>query len=167
MGAYLDLILLPCGLICRKCPKRAALWCAWVVWIWADVCVAISMGVSTWAWLTVLWGNPEVLEQMSGRLIFSGVTLASLAGMTVWTLWSFRRVRLPRTWKNITLTVAAWLALVAVGALTGYIMTSLARTGITRLLILVDSPLFVLRDALTPAAITLTVALLRKRPRET
>ena len=159
LGAYLDLILLPCGVICRKCPKRAALWSAWVVWLWADACVTGAMGFSTWSWLSVLWANPEVLAQMSGRLIFSGVMSVSLVGMTAWTLWSFRRARLP-------LTVAAWLARVAVGVLAGYVMASLARTGNTRLLSLVHSPLFLLQDALTPAAITLTVALLRKRSGE-
>lgn len=167
LGAYLDLILLPCGIICRKCPKRAALWSGWVVWLWADACVTGAMGFSTWSWLSVLWGDPEYLALVSGRLIFSGVLLATLAGMTAWTLWSFRHTPLPRTWRNIALTVSAWLARVAVGVLAGHIMASLARTGNTRILSLVNSPLFLLQDALTVAAIVLTVALLRKRPRGT
>lgn len=164
LGVLLDLILIPCGLICRKCPKRAALWCAWVVWIWADACVTGAMGISTWSWLSILWANPEVLNW---RLILSAVMPASLVGMTAWTLWSFRRVRLPRTWKNIALTASAWLARVAVGVLAGYIMESLTRIGPERFPGLVYPPLSVLRDVLTVAAIVLTVALLRKRPQET
>lgn len=163
-GVLFDLILIPCGILLRKCPKRAELWCAWVVWLWADAYTVYTSGISTGTVLALFEGfNPELLRHMSAQIIVSGVMLASFAGMTGWTLWSFRRTPLPRTWGNIALVAAVWLGRLAMGPPTSFLIRALANSGII-LVDLIFPLLLVLQDLLTAAAIVSTVALLQKGP---
>ncbi len=166
LAGSLDLLLIPCGILCRRCPKRAGLWCAWAVWLWVDGYIVANMGISTGAFLVLFTGNPELLLGMAGKLVLSGVMLAVIAAMTAWTAWSFRRTPLSRTPGHIALAAALWAGRVGLGYAIVPIHNAIIRSNLHSLLGTVNPLLMLLQDTLTAAAVVVTVTLMVKREKE-
>ena len=113
-GLFLAVPFLACGVICLRCRRRAGLWCAWALYLCAELYVRWATGIS---WSLVLI-TPHFTPEMNYlRLAIAWVQLAVMVIMFLATLRSFRAVRIDlKKRRNVLLLAAGWIG---VGALHG------------------------------------------------
>lgn len=113
-GLFLAVPFLACGVICLRCRRRAGLWCAWALYLCAELYVRWATGIS---WTLVLM-TPHFTPEMNYlRLATAWVQLAVMLVMFLVTLRSFRTVRIDlKNRRNVLLLAAGWIG---VGALHG------------------------------------------------
>lgn len=88
MGAFLGLPLLACGVICLTTRRRTGLWCAWALFLMADLYLRYGTGLSWQAiFLTATWGPgmnytrlAVAWAQFLVMLLLLGATLRSFWG---------------------------------------------------------------------------------------
>ena len=107
-----------CGVICLTAKSRVGLWCGWAVYACVDLYLRFATGLSwTTIFMTHLW-TPEMNYM---RLAISWVQLLGMLVMIVWTVCSYRALKLSATKKEITWLAAGWFAaLVALPLLMSY-----------------------------------------------
>ena len=107
-----------CGVICLTAKSRVGLWCGWAVYACVDLYLRFATGLSwTTAFMTRLW-TPEMNY---ARLAISWVQFLGMLVMIVWTVCSYRALKLSATKKEITWLAAGWFAaLVALPLLMSY-----------------------------------------------
>ena len=107
-----------CGIICFTVKHRTGLWCGWAVYACVDLYLRFATGLSwTTIFMTHLW-TPQMNYM---RLAIAWVQFAAMVLMTVWTVCSYRALKLSATKKEITWLAAGWLAaLVALPLLMSY-----------------------------------------------
>ena len=112
-----------CGVICLTAKNRVALWCGWAVYTCADLYLRFATGLSwTTIFMTRLW-TPEMNYM---RLAIAWAQFAAMVLMTVWTVCSYRALKLSATKKEITWLIAGWpIALVVLPLLMHYGMMPL------------------------------------------
>lgn len=107
-----------CGVICLTAKSRVGLWCGWAVYACVDLYLRFATGLSwTTIFMTHLW-TPQMNYM---RLAIAWVQFAAMVLMTVWTVCSYRVLKLSATKKEITWLAAGWFAaLVALPLLMSY-----------------------------------------------
>ena len=85
-GLLLALPFIVCGVICLACKKRAGLWCAWFVYMFAEIFLRFATGVSSGIVLAFLRGHIP----MGVTVVIGFVELLLIAGLMAGTVWSFR-----------------------------------------------------------------------------
>ena len=107
-----------CGIICFAVKRRVGLCCGWAVYLCIDLYLRFATGLSwTTIFMTRLW-TPEMNYM---RLAISWVQLLGMLVMIVWTVCSYRALKLSATKKEITWLAAGWFAaLVALPLLMSY-----------------------------------------------
>ena len=107
-----------CGIICFTVKYRTGLWCGWATYLCIDLYLRFATGLSwTTIFMTRLW-TPEMNYM---RLAISWVQLLGMLVMIVWTVCSYRALKLSATKKEITWLAAGWFAaLVALPLLMSY-----------------------------------------------
>ena len=107
-----------CGIICFTVKYRAGLWCGWAVYACVDLYLRFATGLSwTTIFMTRLW-TPEMNYM---RLAISWVQFLGMLVMIVWTVCSYRALKLSATKKETTWLAAGWFAaLVALPLLMSY-----------------------------------------------
>lgn len=109
LGLFFVLPLALWGLILLRARSRVGLWCAWALVLPQQVYWTYASGL-TWG---VVWWTAQWTPEMSYvRLAMAWAMLAVRLVLLVWTLWSFRRVRL--TPKAPTVALAVLLLVAAV-----------------------------------------------------
>ena len=99
-----------CGVICLTAKSRVGLWCGWAVYACADLYLRFATGLSwTTIFMTRLW-TPEMNYM---RLAIAWAQFAAMVLMTVWTVCSYRALRLSATKKERTWLAAGWFAALA------------------------------------------------------
>lgn len=98
-----------CGVICMTCRKRCGLWCAWVVFFLLDVFLRIASGVS---WGGIYYLVRQMVRGVNLRWIISLVLTVIIAGLLIWTVWSFREKTLKPTRKMLVKLMGLALLLV-------------------------------------------------------
>ena len=110
-GLILAAPFLVCGIICFLARKRPGLWCAWALYLMADVFFHYATGLS-WAYIryTFSW------EQMGLTPVYITAAwiqvLVTLVLLTA-TVRSFRNVDFPPTRRNGVVLAALWCAFLA------------------------------------------------------
>lgn len=86
-GLLLALPFIVCGIICLVCKKRAGLWCAWFVYMFAEIFLRFATGVSAGIVMAFLRGHVEM-----GVTVITGLAeLILTIGLMAGTVWSFRK----------------------------------------------------------------------------
>lgn len=85
-GLLLALPFIVCGVICLACKKRAGLWCAWFVYMFAEIFLRFATGVSSGIVLAFLRGHIP----MGVTVVVGLVELLLSIGLMAGTVWSFR-----------------------------------------------------------------------------
>lgn len=109
LGLFFVLPLVLWGIICLRARSRVGLWCAWALFLPQQVYWTYATGLT---WEVVWWTAQWTPEQNYVRLAVAWVMLAARLALLLWTLWSFRRVRL--TPKHSTVALAVLLLAAAV-----------------------------------------------------
>ena len=99
-----------CGVICLTAKSRAGLWCGWAVYACADLYLRFATGLS---WTTIFMTRLWTPEMNYARLAIAWVQFAAMVLMTVWTVCSYRALRLSATKKERTWLAAGWFAALA------------------------------------------------------
>lgn len=107
-----------CGVICLTAKSRVGLWCGWAVYACVDLYLRFATGLS---WTTIFMTRLWTPEMNYARLAISWVQFAAMILMIVWTVCSYRALKLSATKKEITWLAAGWFAaLVALPLLMSY-----------------------------------------------
>ena len=107
-----------CGVICLTAKSRVGLWCGWAVYACVDLYLRFATGLS---WTTIFMTRIWTPEMNYMRLAISWVQLLGMLVMIVWTVCSYRALKLNATKKEITWLAAGWFAaLVALPLLMSY-----------------------------------------------
>lgn len=107
-----------CGIICFTVKYRAGLWCGWAVYACVDLYLRFATGLS---WTTIFMTHLWTPEMNYARLAIAWVQFAAMILMIVWTVCSYRALKLSATKKEITWLAAGWFAaLVALPLLMSY-----------------------------------------------
>ena len=107
-----------CGIICFTVKHRTGLWCGWAVYACVDLYLRFATGLS---WTTIFMTRIWTPEMNYMRLAISWVQLLGMLVMIVWTVCSYRALKLNATKKEITWLAAGWFAaLVALPLLMSY-----------------------------------------------
>ncbi len=116
-GFLLALPFIICGIICLACKKRAGLWCAWTVYLLAQLFIRVATGIHTYYLIAFLKGEMELTIQ--GITAFAELMLTLL--LVFFTVWSFRNepVKMPESRKNMLL--AGWIILIAARFALGFV----------------------------------------------
>lgn len=109
LGLFFVLPLVLWGIICLRARSRVGLWCAWAIVLPQQVYWTYATGLT---WGVVRWTAQWTPEMNYVRLAVAWVMLVVRLALLVWTLWSFRRVRL--TLKPTTVALAVFLLAAAV-----------------------------------------------------
>lgn len=121
-GFLLALPFIVCGIICLACKKRAGLWCAWVVYMYAEIFLRFATGVSQGIVMAFLRGHVP----MGITVIIGFIELALIAGLMAGTVWSFRDADIrPAKHKNAWLA-AGWLIWLLVRLLLALLSSEIA-----------------------------------------
>ena len=109
-GLILAMPFLVCGVICFAARRRPGLWCAWAMYLMADVFFHYATGLN-WRYIfrTFSWGQMGTPVYVVTAWVQVLVTLALLIG----TVRSFRREPLPLTRRNAVVLAALWLGFLA------------------------------------------------------
>ena len=109
-GLILAMPFLVCGVICFAARRRPGLWCAWAMYLMADVFFHYATGLN-WRYIfrTFSVGQMGTPVYVVTAWIQVLVTLALLIG----TVRSFRREPLPLTRRNAVVLAALWLGFLA------------------------------------------------------
>ena len=99
-----------CGVICLTAKNRVALWCGWAVYTCADLYLRFATGLS---WTTIFMTRLWTPEMNYARLAIAWAQFAAMVLMTVWTVCSYRALRLSATKKERTWLAAGWFAALA------------------------------------------------------
>ena len=99
-----------CGVICLTAKSRVGLWCGWAVYACADLYLRFATGLS---WTTIFMTRLWTPEMNSARLAIAWAQFAAMVLMTVWTVCSYRALRLSATKKERTWLAAGWFAALA------------------------------------------------------
>lgn len=172
-GLLLSLMfLLPfllCGVLCLRVRRRLGLWCAWAVYLPQQVYWTMATGIT---WRLVL-ATPHFTREMNYFRLFIGwVMLAVMAALTVATARSFSGLRKEPTPQMVGVTAVLWAAALLIWRLralffglfvdeNGHIQLPGLVTG------LLQGACAAGQTAALAAAITLTLALLRGRRKQT
>lgn len=107
-----------CGIICFTVKHRTGLWCGWAAYACVDLYLRFATGFSwTTIFMTRLW-TPEMNYAL---LAIAWAQFAAMVLMIVWTVCSYRALKLSATKKEITWLAAGWFAaLVALPLLMSY-----------------------------------------------
>ena len=172
-GLLLSLMfLLPfllCGVLCLRVRRRLGLWCAWAVYLPQQVYWTMATGIT---WRLVL-ATPHFTREMNYfRLLIGWVMLAVMAALTVAAARSFSGLRKEPTPKMVGVTAVLWAAALLIWRLRALFFGLFAdETGLIQLPGLVTGLLqgacAAGQTAALAAAITLTLALLRGRRKQT
>ena len=100
-----------CGVICLTAKNRVGLWCGWAVYACVDLYLRFATGLS---WTTIFMTRLWTPEMNYARLAIAWAQFAAMVLMTVWTVCSYRMLRLPATKKEGTWLIAGWLAALVV-----------------------------------------------------
>ena len=166
------MLLLPfllCGVLCLKVRRRLGLWCAWAVYLPQQVYWTMATGIT---WRLVL-ATPHFTREMNYFRLFIGwVMLAVMAALTVATARSFSGLRKEPTPKMVGVTAALWAAALLIWRLRAlFFGLFVDENGLIQLPGLVTGLLqgacAAGQTAALAAAITLTLALLRGRRKQT
>ena len=107
-----------CGVICLTAKSRVGLWCGWAAYLCIDLYLRFATGLS---WTTVFMTHLWTYEMNYMRLAISWVQFLGMIVMIVWTVCSYRALKLSATKKEITWLAAGWFAaLVALPLLMSY-----------------------------------------------
>lgn len=107
-----------CGVICLTAKSRVGLWCGWAVYACVDLYLRFATGLS---WTTIFMTRLWTPEMNYARLAIAWVQFAAMILMIVWTVCSYRALKLSATKKEITWLAAGWFAaLVALPLLMSY-----------------------------------------------
>ena len=109
-GLILAMPFLVCGVICFAARRRPGLWCAWALYLMADVFLHYGTGLS-WRYIfrTFSWGQMGTPVYIVTAWVQVLVTLALLIG----TVRSFRKAPFPPTRRNGGILAALWLGFLA------------------------------------------------------
>ena len=99
-----------CGVICLTAKNRVGLWCGWAVYACADLYLRFATGLS---WTTIFMTRLWTPEMNYARLAIAWAQFAAMVLMTVWTVCSYRALRLSATKKERTWLAAGWFAALA------------------------------------------------------
>ena len=99
-----------CGVICLTAKSRVGLWCGWAVYACADLYLRFATGLS---WTTIFMTRLWTPEMNYARLAIAWAQFAAMVLMTVWTVCSYRALRLSATKKERTWLAAGWFAALA------------------------------------------------------
>ena len=99
-----------CGVICLTAKSRVGLWCGWAVYACADLYLRFATGLS---WTTIFMTRLWTPERNYMRLAIAWAQFAAMVLMTVWTVCSYRALRLSATKKERTWLAAGWFAALA------------------------------------------------------
>ena len=100
-----------CGVICLTAKNRVGLWCGWAVYACVDLYLRFATGLS---WTTIFMTRLWTPEMNYARLAIAWVQFLGMIVMTVWTVCSYRALRLPATKKEVTWLTAGWFAALVV-----------------------------------------------------
>ena len=107
-----------CGIICFAVKRRVGLCCGWAVYLCIDLYLRFATGLS---WTTIFMTHLWTYEMNYMRLAISWVQFLGMIVMIVWTVCSYRALKLSATKKEITWLAAGWFAaLVALPLLMSY-----------------------------------------------
>ena len=107
-----------CGVICLTAKSRVGLWCGWAVYACVDLYLRFATGLS---WTTIFMTRLWTPEMNYASLAIAWVQFAAMILMIVWTVCSYRALKLSATKKEITWLAAGWFAaLVALPLLMSY-----------------------------------------------
>ena len=107
-----------CGIICFTVKYRTGLWCGWATYLCIDLYLRFATGLS---WTTIFMTHLWTPEMNYARLAISWVQFLGMLVMIVWTVCSYRALKLSATKKEITWLAAGWFAaLVALPLLMSY-----------------------------------------------
>lgn len=105
-GLILSLPFLVCGVICFLARKRSGLWCAWTLYLMADILLHSSTGLSwTYIFFTFSWEQAGTPVYVVTAWIQVLVTLVLLIG----TVRSFRTLSFPPTRRNGGILSVLWV----------------------------------------------------------
>lgn len=107
-----------CGIICFTVKHRTGLWCGWAAYACVDLYLRFATGFS---WTTIFMTRLWTPEMNYARLAIAWAQFAAMVLMIVWTVCSYRALKLSATKKEITWLAAGWFAaLVALPLLMSY-----------------------------------------------
>ena len=107
-----------CGIICFTVKHRTGLWCGWAAYLCIDLYLRFATGLS---WTTVFMTHLWTAQMNYARLAIAWAQFAAMVLMIVWTVCSYRALKLSATKKEITWLAAGWFAaLVALPLLMSY-----------------------------------------------
>lgn len=86
-GVLFSLPFWACGAVCFLFQKRVGLWCSWTVFFLLDIYLRFATGTA-WGGIRFLITQFTYASTLHG-MISLGIT-AVMAGLLVWTIWSFR-----------------------------------------------------------------------------
>ena len=169
LGLMFLLPFLLCGVLCLKVRRRLGLWCAWAVYLPQQVYWTMATGIT---WRLVLTTPHFTREMNYFRLFIGWIMLAVMAALTVATARSFSGLRKEPTPKMVGVTAVLWVAALLIWRLRALFFGLFAdETGLIQLPGLVTGLLqgacAAGQTAALAAAITLTLALLRGRQKQT
>ena len=80
-----------CGVICLTAKSRVGLWCGWAVYACVDLYLRFATGLS---WTTIFMTRLWTPEMNYARLAIAWVQFAAMILMIVWTVCSYRALKL-------------------------------------------------------------------------
>lgn len=86
-----------CGVICLTAKSRVGLWCGWAVYACVDLYLRFATGLS---WTTIFMTRLWTPEMNYARLAIAWVQFAAMILMIVWTVCSYRALKLSATKKR-------------------------------------------------------------------
>ncbi len=109
-GFILALPLFVCGTVCLTVKRRAGLWCAWALYLSAELYLRLGTGLS---WVVIFQTLRWTAEMNYVRLAIAWGQAACLLVMLLCTLRSYRALTLPCGRKQLSLLGAGWLLFAA------------------------------------------------------
>ncbi|MBQ4649102.1 MAG: helix-turn-helix transcriptional regulator [Firmicutes bacterium] len=97
-----------CGIICFVCSKRAGLWCAWTVYLLAQIFLRMATGVNIYYLTAFIKGDMSLT--VHAIIAFAELVLTLL--IVFFTVWSFRKEQFTITSSGEKILLAGWIALV-------------------------------------------------------
>ena len=107
-GFILALPLFVCGAVCLTVKRRAGLWCAWALYLSAELYLRLGTGLS---WVAIFQTFRWTAEMNYVRLAIAWGQAACLLVMLFCTLLSYRALTLPCGRKQLSPLGAGWLLL--------------------------------------------------------
>ena len=110
-GLLLAVPFLVCGIICFLARKRPGLWCAWAVYLMADVFFHYATGLSwTYIFFTFSWRE---IGRTPVYVVTAWIQVLVTLVLLIATVRSFRSAAFPPTRRNVLTLAVLWCAFLA------------------------------------------------------